>query len=177
MDIQTALIEAGNKISEVADITTLLNRHIQFNPVFAKQYSFSTGTPRYFEFIISDYPIQKTPEGEIDGFVNLVFNGKLKESDIQNNSALLKAFAENFNPDSGLHFSKGPLDVLDHSSQKFAFGSKLGIDLTVPFPEEINLEEIKTDYTPPEYITLIFTDIGIFTPSAVSDELIQFFSA
>ncbi len=88
LDIQTALIEAGNKISEVADITTLLNRHIQFNPVFAKQYSFSTGTPRYFEFIISDYPIQKTPEGEIDGFVNLVFNSKLKESDIQNKSKL-----------------------------------------------------------------------------------------
>lgn len=86
LDIQTALIEAGNKISEVVDITTLLNKHIQFSPVFAKQYSFSTGTPRYFEFIISDYPIQKTPEGEIDGFVNLVFNGKLKESDIQNKS-------------------------------------------------------------------------------------------
>jgi ribosomal protein S15P/S13E len=88
LDIQTALIEAGNKISEVVDITTLLNRHIQFSPVFAKQYSFSTGTPRYFEFVISDYPIQRTPEGEIDGFVNLVFNGKLKESDIQNKSRL-----------------------------------------------------------------------------------------
>ncbi|MDP2089503.1 MAG: hypothetical protein Q8J84_08900 [Flavobacteriaceae bacterium] len=88
LDIQTALIEAGNKISEVVDITTLLNKHIQFSPVFAKQYSFSTGTPRYFEFVISDYPIQKTPEGEIDGFVNLVFNSKLKESDIQNKSKL-----------------------------------------------------------------------------------------
>jgi len=31
------------------------------------------------------------------------------------------------------------------------------------------------DYTPPEFITLLFTDIGIFTPSAVSDELIQMF--
>ena len=88
LDIQTALIEAGNKISEVVDITTLLNKHIQFNTVFAKQYSFSTGTPRYFEFVISDYPVLKTPEGEIDGFVNLVFNGKLKESDIQNKSKL-----------------------------------------------------------------------------------------
>jgi ribosomal protein S15P/S13E len=88
LDIQTALIEAGNKISGVVDINTLLNKHIQFNPVFAKQYSFSTGTPRYFEFVISDYPIKKIPEGEIDGFVNLVFNGKLKESDIQNKSKL-----------------------------------------------------------------------------------------
>lgn len=88
LDIQTALIEAGNKISEVVDITTLLKKHIQFNPVFAKQYSFSTGTPRYFDFIISDYPIQTAPEGEIDGFVNLVFNGKLKESDILYKSKL-----------------------------------------------------------------------------------------
>lgn len=87
LDIQTALIEAGNKISEVVDITTLLNRHIQFSSVFAKQYSFSTGTPRYFQFRITEYPItNETPEGEIDGFVNLVFNSKLKESDIQNKS-------------------------------------------------------------------------------------------
>jgi len=88
LDIQTALIEAGNKISEVIDVTTLLIKHIHFTPVFAKQYSFATGTPRYFEFIISDYPTTKTPEGEIDGFVNLVFNSKLKESDIQNISKL-----------------------------------------------------------------------------------------
>ena len=38
--------------------------------------------------------------------------------------------------------------------------------------EEIDIEKISTDYTPPEFITLLFTDIGIFTPSAVSDELI-----
>ena len=43
--------------------------------------------------------------------------------------------------------------------------------------EEFDLENAKTDYTPPEYLTLLFTDIGIFTPSAVSDELIQFFSS
>lgn len=88
LDIQTAIIEAGNKISEVVDITTLLNKHIQFCPVFAKQYSFNTGTPRYFEFIISDYPKNITPVGEIDGFVYLVFNDKLKETDIQNKSKL-----------------------------------------------------------------------------------------
>lgn len=87
LDIQSALIEAGNKISEVVDITTLLNKYIKFNPVFARQYSFTTGTPRYFEFVISDHPeVTRIPIGEIDGFVNLVFNGKLKESDIQKKS-------------------------------------------------------------------------------------------
>jgi len=57
--------------------------------------------------------------------------------DIHNHESILKAFAEKFNPDYSLHFSKGPLDVLDHSSRKFAFGSKLGIDLTAPLPEEV----------------------------------------
>ena len=31
------------------------------------------------------------------------------------------------------------------------------------------------DYTPPSYITMLFTDLGVLTPSAVSDELIKLF--
>ena len=87
LDIHTALVEAGNNLTEVNDITSLLNKYFNFSPVFAKLYSFEKGTPRYFKFRITEYPItNETPEGEIDGFVNLVFNSKLKESDIQNKS-------------------------------------------------------------------------------------------
>jgi 4-hydroxy-3-polyprenylbenzoate decarboxylase len=60
---------------------------------------------------------------------------------IHDPSELAKAFVQNFDPEYSLHFSKGPLDVLDHSSHKFAFGSKLGIDLTKPLPEEISDEK------------------------------------
>lgn len=83
LDIQTALIEAGNKISEVSDITALLNKYFQFTPVFAKLYSYETGTPRFFEFKISEHPINIKPDGEIDGFVNLVFNSKLKITEVE----------------------------------------------------------------------------------------------
>ena len=31
------------------------------------------------------------------------------------------------------------------------------------------------DYTPPALVTLLFTDLGILTPSAVSDELIKLY--
>ncbi|XP_038061830.1 translation initiation factor eIF-2B subunit alpha-like isoform X2 [Patiria miniata] len=31
------------------------------------------------------------------------------------------------------------------------------------------------DYTPPTYITLLFTDLGVLTPSAISDELIKLY--
>jgi ribosomal protein S15P/S13E len=83
LDIQTALIEAGNQLSEVVDVTTLLNRYFQFAPVYAKLYSYEKGTPRFFEFEISEYPITKIPTGEIDGFVNLIFNSKIKIGEIQ----------------------------------------------------------------------------------------------
>ena len=36
-------------------------------------------------------------------------------------------------------------------------------------------EHPKVDYTPPAYISLLFTDLGILTPSAVSDELIKLY--
>ncbi len=42
-----------------------------------------------------------------------------------------------------LLFGKGPLDVLDHSSPCFAFGSKLGIDVTAKLPEESERFEIQ----------------------------------
>jgi translation initiation factor eIF-2B subunit alpha len=41
--------------------------------------------------------------------------------------------------------------------------------------DRLDSSYVNCDYTPPEFITLLFTDIGIFTPSAVSDELIQMF--
>lgn len=87
LDIETALFEAGNKLSEVTDVTTLLNKHFQFSSVCAKQYSYIQGTPRYFEFIISEYPISKVPEGEIDGYINLIFSEKISSTKIVNISS------------------------------------------------------------------------------------------
>ena len=31
------------------------------------------------------------------------------------------------------------------------------------------------DYTPPQYVTLLLTDLGVLTPSGVSDELIKLY--
>lgn len=81
------------------------------------------------------------------GAGQMMFNKVLIVTDsdvnIHEPAELVKAFVKNFDPGYSMHFSKGPLDVLDHSSQKFAFGSKLGIDLTEPFTEEISDEKGK----------------------------------
>jgi hypothetical protein len=86
LDISSALIEAGNKVSDIVDVVTLLNREYQLPPVFAKSYSYLNGTPRLFEFKISDYPIQEIPQDEIDGFINLIFNEKLSIAEVKRES-------------------------------------------------------------------------------------------
>jgi len=48
------------------------------------------------------------------------------------------------------------------------------IDLK-PLPEAIEVNNPPVDYTPPQYITLLFTDLGVLTPSAISDELIKLY--
>ncbi|KAK3909424.1 Galactokinase [Frankliniella fusca] len=40
---------------------------------------------------------------------------------------------------------------------------------------DLSKEHPMVDYTPPSFITLLFTDLGILTPSAVSDELIKLY--
>lgn len=87
LDISSALIEAGNKVSEISDVATLLNRYYQLPPVIAKSYSYLNGTPRLFEFKISEYPISEIPIDEIDGFINLIFNEKLNVNEVKKASA------------------------------------------------------------------------------------------
>jgi hypothetical protein len=88
LDIQTALIEAGSKISPVIDVSNLLSKYFNFTPVLAKLNSYGTGTPRLFDYIISEYPVEeKVPVGEIDGYVNLIFNSKLKLTELKEVSA------------------------------------------------------------------------------------------
>uniref|UniRef100_A0A673L7I4 Translation initiation factor eIF2B subunit alpha n=1 Tax=Sinocyclocheilus rhinocerous TaxID=307959 RepID=A0A673L7I4_9TELE len=41
--------------------------------------------------------------------------------------------------------------------------------------KDLNQEHPMIDYTPPSLITLLFTDLGVLTPSAVSDELIKLY--
>ncbi|CAL0302217.1 unnamed protein product [Lupinus luteus] len=49
------------------------------------------------------------------------------------------------------------------------------IDFGVPIPSKVEVERSARDYTPPQFLTLLFTDLGVLTPSVVSDELIQLY--
>ncbi len=59
-----------------------------------------------------------------------------KSVDIHNYTELAQAISNNVDPLMDIHYSRGALDVLDHSSSKFAYGSKMCIDATIKYEEE-----------------------------------------
>ncbi len=61
------------------------------------------------------------------------------DSPIDDHRELARQILAHIDFHTDLVFGKGPLDVLDHSSPRFAFGSKLGIDATRKWPEEAGL--------------------------------------
>jgi len=64
------------------------------------------------------------------------------EVDVHNYLEICRAFVKNTDPLNDLHFSMGPLDILDHSASKYAFGSKVCFDATRKFPEELAVKPI-----------------------------------
>lgn len=58
------------------------------------------------------------------------------EFPITNYHQLAQEVFRNLNPASDIHFSQGPMDVLDHSCSKLGFGGKMCIDGTYKFDEE-----------------------------------------
>jgi 4-hydroxy-3-polyprenylbenzoate decarboxylase len=58
------------------------------------------------------------------------------EVDIRNYSEVLVQVFTNIDISQDLMFTRGPLDVLDHASDNFSFGGKVGVDATIKFSEE-----------------------------------------
>ena len=57
----------------------------------------------------------------------------------------------------------------NQGEEKESAGSRVGI------PENVKVDNPPCDFTPAKFITLLFTDLGVMTPSAVSDELIRLY--
>ncbi|MBN1183148.1 MAG: menaquinone biosynthesis decarboxylase [Bacteroidales bacterium] len=53
-----------------------------------------------------------------------------KDADLTDYTQLAKECLNYLNPHTDIYFGQGPLDILDHASNKVGFGSKLGIDCT-----------------------------------------------
>src|SRR5687767_15529796 len=74
------------------------------------------------------------------GAGQMMFNKILVLADqhikIQDYEKLAQYVFANLDPATDIHFSQGPMDVLDHSCSKLGFGGKMCIDGTTKFDEE-----------------------------------------
>jgi 4-hydroxy-3-polyprenylbenzoate decarboxylase len=74
--------------------------------------------------------------------------------DVHNPLQLGQIISSQVNPSKDIFFSKGPLDVLDHSSEQPCFGSKIFIDATTKINTivdqslHLDLENIAEDFSP-----------------------------
>ena len=59
-----------------------------------------------------------------------------KEVNVRNPQEAWWAALNNIDPERDVRFTMGPVDVLDHASRAFTYGSKMGIDATRKWPEE-----------------------------------------
>jgi translation initiation factor eIF-2B subunit alpha len=79
-------------------------------------------------------------------------------------------------PEMGDH---KPLSFVDTTAGEVKAGEVDNVDegrrATIKLPKEVQVQNPIVDFTPAEYITLLFTDLGVLTPSAVSDELIRLY--
>lgn len=75
------------------------------------------------------------------GAGQMMFNKILVITDehvnIHDHEMLAKYLSENVDPSRDIYFSAGPMDVLDHSCSKFAFGGKMCVDATKKTEEEL----------------------------------------
>ncbi|WP_396207878.1 menaquinone biosynthesis decarboxylase [Gemmatimonas sp.] len=59
-----------------------------------------------------------------------------KEINVRNPVEAWWVALNNMDPQRDVRFTMGPVDVLDHASRSFTYGSKMGIDATRKWPEE-----------------------------------------
>ncbi len=59
-----------------------------------------------------------------------------KEVNVQDPDEAWWVALNHIDPERDVMFTRGPVDVLDHASQHFTYGSKMGIDATRKWPEE-----------------------------------------
>lgn len=102
-DLNLELEIAESQVSKDFSIVHQLKKHFNFPIIPAKRVFYEKGTPRYFVFELTENPIHTIPEGQIDGYINIVFNDLLKKDAIaeiskKEDEAILYGWFKNVEP-------------------------------------------------------------------------------
>ena len=89
-DFGAAFASASSKVDTITDVVPKLQSHFTFPVIRCKAATLKLGTPRFFEFQISDAPIAAAPTGELDGIINLLFSARLGVEEVKGVSKRMK---------------------------------------------------------------------------------------
>lgn len=73
IDIESELFKAGGIVPKPALSVENVQPYIHSNAVLATKTYYETGTPRYFQYHISNTPYLAEPQGDVDGYINIIF--------------------------------------------------------------------------------------------------------
>lgn len=88
VNIEDEIIKASAIVPIPINIVDSLREIISNHIVPVKSYYYHSGTPRYFEYMLYDTPLDVIPVGEVDGFIELIFStNQNKAEEVRNFSA------------------------------------------------------------------------------------------
>ena len=109
IDIESELYKAATIVPRPSLTVENVQDYVNANILLAVKSYYITGTPRYFQYHLSNTPITTDPQGDIDGFVNLVlptnasFNDVMAASNEQGKAILYAYFLNTDEIISHLH--------------------------------------------------------------------------
>ena len=100
IDIETELYNANSIVPRPILTSDNLSEYVHQKAMLALASYYKTGTPRYFQFYISNTPISIDPKDDTDGFINIVFPISISLNDVKQASngvrkAILYAYFRN----------------------------------------------------------------------------------
>ncbi|MBP1638886.1 MAG: hypothetical protein H6Q17_469 [Bacteroidetes bacterium] len=79
LDIEQEIFEA--EIENINDYIPYLKRYFEFPYIQAKEHFYQTGTPRFFEFKLTEKPLNESVE-DSDGIINLIFSDEASDANL-----------------------------------------------------------------------------------------------
>lgn len=98
IDIENELYKAAGVVPVPSLSVENIEQYVHLKAVLAQSIYYEKGTPRYFQYVVSNVPYTAEPLGDIDGFINLIFpqgdvmNDVKQASNVHNRAILYAVF-------------------------------------------------------------------------------------
>lgn len=87
LDIEQELANASKEVNIDFNLEEEIKSIVTLPVIPVKRYSYVKGSPRYFKFkILSSLEETCTATGELDGYINLIFNNSITSKEVKNHS-------------------------------------------------------------------------------------------